>query len=97
MNFRRLLIESSEFDMIYKLWDKLKAADKKLDGCYDEDGNLLVWGNSIGGKKGACTKASAKLYSEIDKVFGKSSGGRKALEVYTALQNGTDLSKIEKA
>ncbi len=97
--FKELFLEassSSEYDNIQRLWKKLQNSEKILDACYDDSGNLLVVGNQLGGKKGACTRGTSKLYKEIDKVFGASKTGTKALEVYTALQNGTDISKIEK-
>ncbi len=95
--FREMFIESdSGYDKIQKLWDKLQRSEKILDGCYDDNGNLLIMGNQLGGKKGACTRGTKALYNEIDKVYGQSKNGIKALEVYTALQNGKDISKIKK-
>ena len=99
--FKALFTESTIED-IEKIWDKLQKANKRLGDCYGEDSGhggsngTLEMGHSLGAKKGACTRAQNKLFNAIESYFGSDKIGLKNIEVYTALQNGEDISKIEK-
>lgn len=94
--FKELFENQSEFSEIYKAHQKLQLANKKLDTCYGDNGTTYTFGKELGGKKGACTRASNKLFKEIEKVFGKDKMGVIAIKVLTALQDGTDLAQIKK-
>lgn len=72
-------------------WDKLQVVQKKLDECYGDNGETYLFGQSLGARKGAVTKASTKVFNEIDIVFGRNQNT--SVKVYEMLTHG----RIQKA
>ena len=81
MSYEELIVSANNMDKLIGAWDKLQIAEVKYESELDSD-----YIARLGALKGSCTKASNKLYKEIDRAFGLNHST--AITVYTMLQHG---------